>query len=101
MSHALSSYSSTRETQNSSGEIYLHLDREKEWTKDERIELAISKIHQLKTEGKYIPPYTSFAKFYDIPATTLWHRVHGRKTHSESTEDKQFLNHGEEKALEK
>jgi hypothetical protein len=43
--------------------------------------------------------YTAAAKSYDIPVSSLWHRVHGRRSRSDAKVDRQYLTPSEEKGL--
>jgi hypothetical protein len=48
------------------------------------------------TENK---TYAAWAKTYDVPVSTFWHRVHGRQSRSDTAVTRQYLTPSEEKAL--
>jgi len=74
------------------------LSPDREWTKEERLELAIWKVEDQKELGK-APVLSTIAKFYDVPCSSLWHRMKGRRSRSEAAEERQLLPKGVESAL--
>lgn len=72
---------------------------EKNFTSEQRIELALIHLNRARKESDRIPTFDELARDYDVPKSTLWHRDHGRIPTSEYDERKQYLTSGEEQAL--